>query len=148
MPVLLTRAALRSSACPRHGAQVLCLDRDRATALASRSRRDLRGAASARSNLAYVIYTSGSTGRPKGVQVQHRRAGQPGALARREYAVGPEDRAALVATVAFDVSVWEVLAALLAGASSCMLPDEETRLRRAGWCAGSRERAHHAQLHH
>ncbi|MFL6199189.1 MAG: amino acid adenylation domain-containing protein [Thermoanaerobaculia bacterium] len=78
-------------------------------------------------DVAYVIYTSGSTGRPKGVQVP--RAGLA-SLVRwhlKTYGVTADDRATLVASPAFDASVWEIWPYLAAGAS-LHIPDEETRL--------------------
>jgi len=81
----------------------------------------------AEADLAYVIYTSGSTGRPKGVQVP--RAGLT-SLVRwhlKTYGVTADDRATLVASPAFDASVWEIWPCLAAGAS-LHIPDEETRL--------------------
>ncbi|HET9225558.1 MAG TPA: amino acid adenylation domain-containing protein, partial [Thermoanaerobaculia bacterium] len=89
------------------------------------------------SDLAYVIYTSGSTGRPKGVQVP--RSGLE-SLVRwhlRTYGLTPDDRATLIASPAFDASVWELWPCLAAGAS-LHIPDEETRLdpdRLLAWMA-------------
>jgi amino acid adenylation domain-containing protein len=76
--------------------------------------------------LAYVIYTSGSTGRPKGTQLTHAGLANLVRWHRREYAVGPEDRATQVASPAFDAAVWEVWPYLAAGAS-LHLPSEEVR---------------------
>ncbi|GAA1284267.1 amino acid adenylation domain-containing protein [Saccharothrix xinjiangensis] len=65
---------------------------------------------------AYLVYTSGSTGRPKGVLVTH------GSLANRmlwwqhEYPLGPDDVLMATASPAFDIAVWELLAAFLGGA--------------------------------
>jgi amino acid adenylation domain-containing protein len=81
----------------------------------------------AEADLAYVIYTSGSTGRPKGVQVPR---GGLRSLVRwhlRAYDVTRDDRATLIASPAFDASVWEIWPYLAAGAS-LHVPDEETRL--------------------
>ena len=79
-------------------------------------------------SLAYVIYTSGSTGRPKGVQVSH---GGLLNLVRwhlRTYSVTPDDRATLVASPAFDASVWEIWPYLAVGAS-LHVPGEDVRLQ-------------------
>ncbi|WP_139280022.1 AMP-binding protein, partial [Rhodococcoides yunnanense] len=68
-------------------------------------------------NAMYVIYTSGSTGRPKGVVVSH------GSVLRRLassdviYGLGPEDRVLQKTPVTFDVSVPEVFAPFMFGAS-------------------------------
>ena len=78
------------------------------------------------SDLAYVIYTSGSTGRPKGVEVTH------GALLnlvlwhQHAFGVSPADRASLIASPAFDASVWEMWPYLSAGAS-LHVPDQDIR---------------------
>jgi len=78
-------------------------------------------------SLAYVIYTSGSTGRPKGVQVPHGGLMSLVLWHLQTYGVTAEDRATLVASPAFDASVWEIWPCLAAGAS-LHVPDEETRL--------------------
>ena len=66
-------------------------------------------------NLAYLIYTSGSTGQPKAAAIEHRSACALLAWSRAEY---PENELAgtLAATsVCFDLSVFEIFAALAAG---------------------------------
>ena len=73
-------------------------------------------AASDPESLAYVLYTSGSTGTPKGVQVPHRALtnlmvsiqGQPG--------IRPDDTLLALSTVAFDISLVELLLPLTSGA--------------------------------
>ena len=69
------------------------------------------------SDLAYILYTSGSTGAPKGVMLTHRNA-----LAFAEWAVGrfavtAEDRVVSHAPFHFDLSVFDLYGAALAGAS-------------------------------
>ncbi|MEO3871996.1 amino acid adenylation domain-containing protein [Nonomuraea sp. B12E4] len=67
--------------------------------------------------LAYVIYTSGSTGRPKGAAV-HVRGMVNHLLAKvEELGITDDDRVVFNAPFTFDVSVWQMLAALLAGGS-------------------------------
>ena len=86
-------------------------------------------------DLAYVIYTSGSTGRPKGVEVPHRGLSNLVGWHRARYEPGPGDRATLVASPAFDASVWETWPYLASGAS-LHVPPEEARLapdRLVGW---------------
>ena len=78
-----------------------------------------------RHSLAYVIFTSGSTGRPRGVELRHGGLTNLVCWHQREYAVTPGDRATLVASPAFDASVWEVWPYLASGAS-VHIPDEET----------------------
>jgi len=75
-------------------------------------------------DLAYVIYTSGSTGLPKGVMVPQR-----GVLALLDWAIQcfglrPEDRCLTVTSVSFDISVLEIVAPLLVGATLIVAPQD------------------------
>ena len=88
------------------------------------SAKPLRGETS-QANLAYVIYTSGSTGRPKGVQVTHQGLANLVHWHHLSFAIAPEDRATLLASPAFDASVWELWPYLTAGAS-LHVPEPET----------------------
>ncbi|MET0388506.1 MAG: amino acid adenylation domain-containing protein, partial [Polyangiales bacterium] len=77
-------------------------------------------------DLAYVMFTSGSTGVPKGVMVEQRGMlnnifGKLPALG-----LGPRDHIAQTASCAFDISVWQLLAAPLLGAHVTILPDAIT----------------------
>ncbi|MFV9427520.1 amino acid adenylation domain-containing protein [Rhodococcus aetherivorans] len=65
----------------------------------------------------YVIYTSGSTGLPKGVTVSHRAVANRLEWVRRELPVSPDDRVLLRTPATFDVSVWELFAPFVDGAS-------------------------------
>jgi amino acid adenylation domain-containing protein len=103
---------------------VLCLDRDQEQ-LASESKANTDGRAEL-ANLAYAIYTSGSTGWPKGVLIQHDGLANLVAWHQATYSVTAADRATLLATPAFDASVWEIWPYLAAGAS-LHIPDAETR---------------------
>ena len=78
-------------------------------------------------DLAYVIYTSGSTGEPRGVAVEHRSVLNLCEWHRRAYEVTAADRATLIASPAFDASVWELWPYLISGAS-VHIPDDATRL--------------------
>ncbi|HWF88172.1 MAG TPA: amino acid adenylation domain-containing protein [Pyrinomonadaceae bacterium] len=74
--------------------------------------------------LAYVIYTSGSTGVPKGAMITQ--AGMINHLCAKvaELGLGSADRVAQTATQSFDISVWQFLAALLAGGQVRIVSDE------------------------
>ncbi|GAA2084311.1 hypothetical protein GCM10009801_45360 [Streptomyces albiaxialis] len=68
--------------------------------------------------LAYVIFTSGSTGRPKGAMV-HRRGMVNHLLAKVEdLGMGEGDVLVHNAPVTFDISVWQMLTALVSGGTT------------------------------
>jgi amino acid adenylation domain-containing protein len=66
---------------------------------------------------AYVIYTSGSTGVPKGVAVSHESLLNLVRWHIDAFGLSPADRASMVASPAFDASVWELWPYLVGGAS-------------------------------
>ncbi|WP_410573852.1 non-ribosomal peptide synthase/polyketide synthase [Amycolatopsis sp. cmx-4-61] len=68
---------------------------------------------------AYVIHTSGSTGRPKGVVIAHRSAANLMAWAERDFKDVFRPGSTVVASTSlnFDVSVFEVFAPLMTGAT-------------------------------
>ena len=68
------------------------------------------------SNLAYVIYTSGSTGKPKGVMLEHRALVNQCIWHNKEYNVTKIDKMSQIVNIAFDISVSEIFASLIAGA--------------------------------
>jgi amino acid adenylation domain-containing protein len=65
---------------------------------------------------AYLIYTSGSTGIPKGVVTSHRALANRLVWMQREYQLDSSDVVLQKTPYSFDVSVWEFLWPLLAGA--------------------------------
>ncbi|WP_405967157.1 AMP-binding protein [Streptomyces sp. NBC_00015] len=74
---------------------------------------------------AYVIFTSGSTGVPKGVSVRHRSAVNVIQWVNQTYAVGPDDCLLWVTALTFDLSVYDLLGVLAAGASLRVVPAAE-----------------------
>ncbi len=79
------------------------------------------------SALAYVIYTSGSSGTPKGAMIEH--AGLLNHLQAKCALLGlnARDRVAQTAAAGFDISVWQCLAAILAGGTVEVIADAEAR---------------------
>lgn len=67
-------------------------------------------------DLAYIIFTSGSTGSPKGAMVPHRAMLNHFWSKVRWYGIAPTDVILQSAPQAFDISIWQLLAGLLAGA--------------------------------
>lgn len=80
------------------------------------------------SDLAYIIYTSGSTGQPKGIMHTHHSGLSFARWAAREYALEPQDRLSNHAPLHFDLSIFDYFAAVVAGASTVIIPEEYTKL--------------------
>ncbi|AZZ92862.1 amino acid adenylation domain-containing protein [Hahella sp. KA22] len=74
-------------------------------------------------SLAYVIFTSGSTGEPKGVMLEHLGLINLIQWSRRQFGILAGKRTTLLASPAFDASVWESLPSLCAGATIVITPD-------------------------
>ncbi|MEV5650917.1 amino acid adenylation domain-containing protein [Nocardia sp. NPDC052254] len=71
---------------------------------------------------AYVIYTSGSTGEPKGVVVTHRAAANTIDDMNERFTLTSGDRVLGVASLAFDLSVWDIFGVPAAG-GAVVLPE-------------------------
>ena len=74
--------------------------------------------------LAYVIYTSGSTGRPKGVMVEHKGMLNHLYCKINDLKMNDETVLAYTATYTFDISVWQMFAALLTGGRTIVYTEE------------------------
>ncbi len=72
------------------------------------------------SDLAYVIYTSGSTGAPKGVMIEHRSLVNRLLDVNERAGVGPDDRCLALTPLHHDLSVYDILGTLSAGAAIVM----------------------------
>ncbi|MFI9615835.1 amino acid adenylation domain-containing protein [Streptomyces sp. NPDC052023] len=74
--------------------------------------------------LAYVFFTSGSTGEPKGAMCEH--AGMLNHLYAKIDDLGIDENAVVAQTASqcFDISLWQLLAALLAGGRTLLVEQE------------------------
>ena len=90
--------------------------------LAPGSERDRQAAVE--TDPAYLLYTSGSTGRPKGVIITHRNALTFVDWGVETFGVRASDRLSSHAPLHFDLSVFDVYAALARGACVVLVPDQ------------------------
>ncbi|MFF0741810.1 amino acid adenylation domain-containing protein [Streptomyces sp. NPDC004111] len=91
-------------------------------------------------SLAYVVYTSGSTGTPKGIAMPARCVVNMLAWQKKAVPGGPGTRTAQFTALTFDVSVQEVLSALLYG-ETLVIPSDEVRRDPARFARWLDERA-------
>ncbi|WP_329044944.1 amino acid adenylation domain-containing protein [Amycolatopsis sp. NBC_01488] len=82
-------------------------------------------------DLAYVLYTSGSTGRPKGAMVARRGMANHLLAKVEDLGLGERDVVVHNAPVTFDISVWQMLAPLVAGGRVQVTGRESARDPRA-----------------
>ena len=68
-------------------------------------------------DLAYLIHTSGSTGEPKRIVVRHRSAANTLRWNNETLEIGPGDRHLFVNSIGFDLSIYDLLGMLGAGAT-------------------------------
>ena len=106
----------------RERERVVCVDSERDVILQEDNTN--LGIAATGQQLAYIIYTSGSTGLPKGAMITH--GGMLNHLWTKVHAlkIATTDIVAQTASQSFDISVWQFLAALLAGAEVRIIDDQ------------------------
>ncbi|WP_298511892.1 non-ribosomal peptide synthetase [uncultured Kordia sp.] len=76
-------------------------------------------------DLAYVIYTSGSTGKPKGVQVTHANLNHFANFLHEYYQDFDKVVQPLIASHAFDISLFQIVSPLLSGGTVIVLQKEQ-----------------------
>jgi amino acid adenylation domain-containing protein len=135
---LVTDAALAERLVGMTGSAVVRVDAD-GDAIAGRpdGRPDV---AVGPDDLAYLIFTSGSTGRPKGVLLDHRGRVNNFTDFNRRFGVGPGDCTLALASIAFDMSAYDILGTLMCGARIA-LPAAGSGRDPAHWLAVAREHA-------
>ncbi len=91
-------------------------------------------------DIANILYTSGSTGRPKGVRITTRSLLHFSQWAAVYFALMPEDRVANHAPYHFDLSTFDIFAAVRAGATMCPVPERLKMFpyQMAKWIADAR----------
>lgn len=113
--VVLTQERLAESIRQQAGIRVVSLD-SQWSEIESESADEIESVSGA-GNLAYVIYTSGSTGRPKGILLHHRGLCNLIVASNKLFFIDDESCVLQFASPSFDVSVWEIFMALVAGST-------------------------------
>lgn len=75
------------------------------------------------SDLAYILYTSGSTGKPKGVMISHHVSMSFISWACKQTLLTNDDRVSGHAPLHFDLSIFDIFATAMAGATLVPVPD-------------------------
>jgi amino acid adenylation domain-containing protein len=78
-------------------------------------------------DIAYIIFTSGSTGIPKGVVETHRPVVNVIEWVNRTFALAPPDKLLFVASLGFDLSVYDIFGILASGACLRVVSGEDIR---------------------
>lgn len=106
---------LDKSGNQQHQLFVICLDKD--WKIITQESQENSTSRVTPHNLAYLIYTSGSTGIPKGVLVQHRGLCNIWQAQFHTFNLNSCNRILQFASLSFDASIFEIIMALLTGAT-------------------------------
>jgi len=79
-------------------------------------------------NLAYIIYTSGSTGLPKGTMLSHKGLMNLSVAQRDAFNITKDSKILQFSSYSFDASVWEIVMALMNGASLSLVGQDIIKL--------------------
>jgi amino acid adenylation domain-containing protein len=121
-PVLLLASASDARRFENTGVSTLILEAIIATAAANQTNHTNRPTPR---HLAYVMYTSGSTGTPKGVMVAHSGMWNHVWAKACDLKLSSSDIVAQTASCSFDISIWQFLSPLVAGARVEILAAED-----------------------
>ncbi|MEJ2161635.1 MAG: amino acid adenylation domain-containing protein, partial [Chromatiales bacterium] len=133
--LLVSTAQARRAESIAADAERLLLDGDFSAAGQSDSESPLT--AGAPDDIAFLLYTSGTTGTPKGVPLLQRGLVNYINQLSRKTGLGAEDRVLQFASLSFDISIEEIFAALLNGAT-LVLRDQDMNLSADQFLAGCR----------
>jgi amino acid adenylation domain-containing protein/thioester reductase-like protein len=78
-------------------------------------------------DIAYIIFTSGSTGLPKGVVEQHKPVVNVIEWINKKFSVTEHDKLLFIASLGFDLSVYDIFGTLSSGATIHLLSSEEIK---------------------
>ncbi len=76
-------------------------------------------------HIAAMIYTSGSTGQPKGVLIRHQGLVNTICAQIQYLNITPHSHVMQVASISFDAALWDILGALVSGATLCLVNQED-----------------------
>jgi amino acid adenylation domain-containing protein len=94
----------------------------------------------------YCLFTSGTTGNPKGVVIEHAAICTSSQVQADRFRLSVNSRVLQFASYSFDISLFEILATLVAGGCVCVPSDEERRDPQAISAAITRMRVNAAGL--
>lgn len=85
-------------------------------------------------DIAYLLYTSGSTGSPKGVMIEQRSVINRMTDVIERFGVKPQDKVLALTALHHDLSVFDTIGVLLAGAT-IVIPEQSLRKDPHGWAS-------------
>jgi len=134
--ILLTQAGLLKHLANNDEIKVVCIDSEQT--ILENYPGDNLALSVTNTELAYIIYTSGSTGNPKGVIIDHRGAVNTLHTMNRRFNISDTDRIFAIASLSFDLSVYDIFGTLAAGAC-IVLPQAKTTPAPDYWAQVMRE---------
>ena len=122
VPVIISQSRFRER-LPERSAKMVCTD-SQWEIIAAASDENPSGQIDP-GDFAYVIYTSGSTGVPKGVVIEHRKWCKTLIASRDVFSISENDSLTNIASISFDVALWEQFLTLISGGKTILIGHEE-----------------------